>query len=641
MNRKHLVIHLSLLTACTLNTSSGGTFITLGYLWDEIKQSSALDVSADGKVVIGMSVVSGTLNGDIVISVEQEAFRWTEETGMVSMGSYAEGDIFASAVSGDGSVIAGTTQNRTTFESEAFRWTSETGIVGLGDFEGGNFGSSASGISDDGLVIVGRGSPPNQSLGFIWTSETGMVSFGDLPGGVVQSWAIDASADGSVVVGSSHTPAIVPARWTSDGLVGLDDPKGDFVGGVARKVTPDGNVIIGDANRANAAPEAFRWTAATGMVGLGALNAEGYRNSQAFDVTADGKTVVGESTSLTSLSLREAFIWDEAGGMRSLKEELENVYGLDLEGWQLDVATGISDDGSVIVGRGLSPTFIPEAWVARITPVVVTVQPTTTLEFAGPLILKEDTTGTAIYSGVEIDDLMSGQFIIGQTDAGASFSGPDTHLFAGSSFFGTLLGNGIETSTEGASDPLEVRFSNNTAPPAEDLELINTILGTNLPVGTEFDMAEIETRITDGNRVIEFGVSFISQDLTLLDGSDYRTFPTLDEVDAAVYFVVESVNDEEVFNAIGRISEFFPAITDIMVIATRYAGDTFEIDFVSRPGVTGWQVRGGSNPGGDFPDDLTALSTTTITESSENPGIYTVVIDISGLDAATFIRIER
>lgn len=640
MNRKRLIILISLLSLCTFNTSMGGTFITLGYLYDEIKQSSALDVSADGKVVIGMSVVSGTLNGDIIISVEQEAFRWTEETGMVSMGSYAEGDIFASAVSGDGSVIAGTTQNRTTFESEAFRWTSETGIVGLGDFEGGNFGSSASGLSDDGLVIVGRGSPPNQSLGFIWTSETGMVSFGDLPGGVVQSWAIDASADGSVVVGSSHTPAVVPARWTSDGLVGLDLGDG-FIGGEAKKVTPDGSVIIGDGTRANFAPEAFRWTAATGMVGLGALNAEGYRDSQAFDVTADGKTVVGESSSLNSLSLREAFIWDEAGGMRSLKEELESVHGIDLEGWQLDVATGISDDGSVIVGRGLSPTFVSEAWMVQITPVVVTIQPTTTLEFSGPLILKEDTTGTATYSGVEIDDLMSGQFIIGQTDEGASFSGPDTYLFAGSSFFGTLLGDGIETDTEGASDPLEVRFSDNTAPPAEDLDLINTILGTNLPVGTEFDMAEIETRITDGNRVIEFGVSFISQDLSLLDGSDYRTFPILDEVDAAVYFVVESVDDEEVFNAIGRISEFFPAITDITVVATRYAGDTFEIDFVSRPGVTGWQVRGGSHPGGDFPDDLTALSTTSVSESTENPGTYTVVIDISGLASPTFIRIER
>ena len=237
--------------------------------------------------------------------------------------------------------------------------------------------------------------------------------------------------------------------------------------------------------------------------------------------------------------------------------------------------------------------------------------------------------------------LMSGRFIIGQTDDAASFSGPDTYLFAGSSYFGTLLGNGIETSTEGASGPLEVRFSNNTAPPAEDLELINTILGTTLPVGTEFDIAEIETRITQGNRVIEFGVSFISQDLTLLDGSDYRAFPTLEEVDAAIYFVVESVNDEEVFNALGRISEFFPAITDIMVIATRYAGDTFEIDFLSRSGVTGWQVRGGSSPGGDFPDDLTSLSTTMITESTEKHGTYTVVIDISGLDTATFIRIER
>jgi probable HAF family extracellular repeat protein len=641
MKRTHLVILISLLIAGTFHTSSGGTFVPLGYLYDEIKQSRAYDVSADGKVVVGTSVVDGTVDGTIIITTEIEAFRWTEETGMVSLGSYADGDVWASAVSGDGSVIVGVTRNRTTYESEAFRWSSETGMVGLGDFDGGNFGSSASGISDDGLVVVGKGSPPNQSIGFNWTSETGLVSIGDLPGGVVQSWAIDASADGSVVVGSSFTAsAVVPFRWTSDGMVGLDLGDG-FIGGEAKKVTPDGSVIIGDATLADYSTEAFRWTAATGMVGLGALSDEAYRNSQAHDVTADGKTVVGESTSPSLYIDREAFIWDEAGGMRSLKEELETVHGIDLEGWQLNVATGISDDGSVIVGQGLSPTFVSEAWMVQITPVVVTVQPTTTLEFSGPLILKDDTSGTATYSGVDIDDLMGGRFTIGQTDDAASFSGPDTYLFAGSSYFGILIGNGIETSTEGAYDPLEVRFNDNTAPAAEDLGLINTILGTNLPVGTELDVAEIETRVTDGNRVIEFGVSFISQDLSLLDGSDYRPFPTLEEVDAAVYFVVESVDDVEVFNAIGRISEFFSAVTDITVVATRYAGDTFEIDFVSSPGVTGWQVRAGSNPGGDFPDDLSALPTTMITESAVNPGTYTVVIDISGLDAATFIRIER
>jgi len=71
--------------------------------------------------------------------------------------------------------------------------------------------------------------------------------------------------------------------------------------------------------------------------------------------TADGSVVVG-------YSINGAFIWDAAGGMQSLKKTLTNVYGIDLSGWYLIEATGISDDGSVIVGTGINPRGHTEAW---------------------------------------------------------------------------------------------------------------------------------------------------------------------------------------------------------------------------------------------------------------------------------------
>jgi hypothetical protein len=43
---------------------------------------------------------------------------------------------------------------------------------------------------------------------------------------------------------------------------------------------------------------------------------------------------------------------------------LTEEYGLDLSGWTLYSATGISDDGKVIVGNGFNPMGLAEAWIA-------------------------------------------------------------------------------------------------------------------------------------------------------------------------------------------------------------------------------------------------------------------------------------
>ena len=62
----------------------------------------------------------------------------------------------------------------------------------------------------------------------------------------------------------------------------------------------------------------------------------------------------------------EAFIWDTANGIKSLKDVLINDCGLDLTGWTLSAARGISDDGSTIAGYGYNPDGYEEAWIATI-----------------------------------------------------------------------------------------------------------------------------------------------------------------------------------------------------------------------------------------------------------------------------------
>ena len=52
--------------------------------------------------------------------------------------------------------------------------------------------------------------------------------------------------------------------------------------------------------------------------------------------------------------------------MGKLQEVLEQEHALDLTGWHLLDARGISDDGLTIVGFGDSPTGHRQAWMARV-----------------------------------------------------------------------------------------------------------------------------------------------------------------------------------------------------------------------------------------------------------------------------------
>jgi probable HAF family extracellular repeat protein len=238
-------------------------------------------------------------------------------------------------------------------------------MVALGDLSGGTLQSDAFGISFDGSVVVGMGNSASGNEAFRWTSGGGMVGLGDLPAGIFDSRALNVSADGLVIVGRSESALgdDEAFRWTAaDGMVGLGDLAGGAFDSVALGLSADGSVIVGRGVSASGG-EAFRWTAAAGVVGLGALT-EGNFYSEARDASADGSVIVG-STGATRSDL-EPFIWDAVKGMRSLQDQLVDVYGLDLSGWELLEARGISDDGRTITGFGTNPSGDREAWIATI-----------------------------------------------------------------------------------------------------------------------------------------------------------------------------------------------------------------------------------------------------------------------------------
>ncbi len=260
---------------------------------------------------------------------------------------------------------------------EAFRWTSTGGLIGIGDLSGGSFESEAWGVSSDGQVIVGHGSSSSGLEAFRWTQGGGMIGLGDLSGGNFLSGARGVSSDGAVVVGFSSSTSSWESyedfteafRWTNNGgMVGLGDLPGGNFDSWATAVSSDGQVIVGAGSSAASfassewAKEALLWTSDGSMVGLGDLPG-GYFDSTAAAVSSDGSAVVGWSSTDEG---PEAFIWDSIHGMRNLKGVLVNQCGLNLTGWMLRDATGISADGLTIVGVGSSPNGDTEAWIATI-----------------------------------------------------------------------------------------------------------------------------------------------------------------------------------------------------------------------------------------------------------------------------------
>src|SRR5262245_36620925 len=96
-----------------------------------------------------------------------------------------------------------------------------------------------------------------------------LTPVGQLPGGIYNI-SNGVSPDGSVVVGNSYSDSDGQAfRWTAaGGMLGLGMPPGDFYS-YARGVNGDGSVVVGGSDSADINSEIYRiqasrWTAAGG-----------------------------------------------------------------------------------------------------------------------------------------------------------------------------------------------------------------------------------------------------------------------------------------------------------------------------------------------------------------------------------------
>ena len=96
-------------------------------------------------------------------------------------------------------------------------------------------------------------------------------------------------------------------------------------------------------------------------------------NSEARAVSADGTVAVGIGAGAGG---SEAIRWTDGVGMESVRELLITG-GVDMTGWTLTQATGISDNGTKIVGNGTNPDGVSQAWVVDLSSTVTAFTPLT------------------------------------------------------------------------------------------------------------------------------------------------------------------------------------------------------------------------------------------------------------------------
>jgi uncharacterized membrane protein len=222
-----------------------------------------------------------------------QGFRWSEAIGFQFLDQLPSGfaNAVAQCVSADGQVIAGSLYSARWGDEMGFRWTETTGMTTIGSLvPNPPFTSRVNGISGNGLVLVGA-SDPNENFprAVRWTNAAGMHQVYAAPG--TGPSAHDASANGAVVVGYQHG---VGFRWTgATGAQEIPDMQPHAVSG-------DGSVLAGYAYADDSDTFPAIWTQTCGtrnvhemLREIGVPGLERWQITHVWDIADDNRTLVG------------------------------------------------------------------------------------------------------------------------------------------------------------------------------------------------------------------------------------------------------------------------------------------------------------------------------------------------------------
>lgn len=268
--------------------------------------SRALEVSADGQVVLGSSSGPGG----------ERLFRWTPEGGLETLPLPAGA---RARLSRDGTAVA-TSNEASGASGQAQLWNAGEGAVPIGDLPGGADQTVVHGVLEDGSGVFGISSSGQGEEVFRFTRGGGLVSVGVLPG---------------------------------SGLIGR-----------VSATTPDGERLFFSLPDPYAADrEAYVWSAGAGMrrvqdvLAMYGLPLDGWTLFDVRDVSGDGRTWLGNGRGPDGVE--QPWIATIPAGIGTLRA---------LEGPEAGVVarpTAISGDGRTVFGFGEGPCSSGDGCVLR------------------------------------------------------------------------------------------------------------------------------------------------------------------------------------------------------------------------------------------------------------------------------------
>jgi len=177
----------------------------------------------------------------------------------------------------------------------------------------------------------------------------------------------------------------------------------------------------------------------------------------------------------------------------------------------------------------------------------------TIINFSGQLDVITDN-GGARYSGSTPTQIFSGSFSYGlESEATTDINFPGDYNFT-SPPYGGLITNGVTATSGSTTEPVQVTVDDNVVLDLDTANLLNTLLGTSLSVGSVVDIADIDTTFVSATGVqTTFGLSFISLDPNAWTGMDFANFPIESgNFDHAIFFISElDASDNPLFDGLG------------------------------------------------------------------------------------------
>ena len=206
-----------------------------------------------------------------------------------------------------------------------------------------------------------------ETSAFYWTDEGGIIELGQYNGESTKAQAV--SGNGQLIGGWAQTSNRATCLWDQHGninLIGSLQENSDY--GEVHAINNDGTQVVGYCSGSGGNnTEGFIWTEQSGMVGLGVpSNSAATNRSLAMDIS-ENNVVVGQYLNTTPIFYKACIYTEETGEFVNLQEYLLDLGMDEINGWDLQRALCVSNDGNTIAGYGKDPQNNWTGWIVKIS----------------------------------------------------------------------------------------------------------------------------------------------------------------------------------------------------------------------------------------------------------------------------------